>query len=424
MSEHPEGRLELPAVDGVAAVLDDVDLAGLDLRGADLRGVKLRRAKLSGIDLRGADLGGASFGKADLRRAVLDEANLRFADLVGADLRGASLASVDCRGAMLEESRLGRAGMRFAKLDDATLEGADLRAADLWGASLAGVEAGGADLRGAILREADLRGADLAGANLRGTSLGKALLAKAGLRGADLRRATVEGVDFSDADLRDAKLQGLDLTSCNLARVRLSGTWLEKTRFGLDQVGDAVGEELAGEHDDARKAYLGLERLFQDLGDPDAASWAYRRKRRMQKLDALGRAQAARSRRDWRGAMTNYANYASDQVVEWVCDYGESIPRVLLSMLAVYVVFTLIYGVTGSVMHVEKTPAGVEVKTPTHRPIDLAIFSLMAMTTSGSSSAGLEPRDALVYLLTGLQALMGIALTGLLGFVMGNLVRR
>lgn len=293
----------------------------------------------------------------------------------------------------------------------------------MWGASLAAADANGADFRGAILRESDLAGADLSDALLRGAALGKANLKGTKLRGADLRRASIAGADLSDADLRDARLQGLDLTACNLARVRLSGAWLDKVRIGRAQVGEAVGEELAGEHDDARKAYLGLERLFTDMGDPDAASWAYRRKRRMQKLDALGRAHAARKAGDWRGALGPYANFASDQVFEWLCDYGESVPRVLLSMLAVYVGFTLVYGVLGSVLSVETLPSGVEVKSTTRHPIDLAIFSL-AMTTSSNPPVGLEPRDTFVSLLTSIQALIGITLTGLLGFVVGNLVRR
>ena len=60
----------------------------------------------------------------------------------------------------------------------------------------------------------------------------------------------------------------------------------------------------------------------------------------------------------------------------------------------------------------------------THDPVDLAIFSLLAMTTSGSPVVELQPAGKLVHLLTGVQALLGIALTGLLGFVIGNRVRR
>ena len=92
-------------------------------------------------------------------------------------------------------------------------------------------------------------------------------------------------------------------------------------------------------------------------------------------------------------------------------------------MLAVFVAFAVLYGLTDSVVRVAETPAG-ETRVVTRSVLDLSIFSLLAMTTSGSPVVGLEPRDEIVHFLTGIQALIGIALTGLLGFVTGNLVRR
>ncbi len=391
------------------------------LARADLRGVRLRRAQLKGIDLRSADLRGASLGKADLRRAQLDEVDLRDADLEGADLRRASLGAADCRGAMLEDADLRGARLRFAQLQESVLEGAKLAKADLWGASLVDAIAPTADFRGATLKEADLRGADLSEAIFRGAILGKAGFVGAKLRGADLRRAAVAGTDFSDADLRDTRLQGLDLSGSLLARVRLSGASLDKSRFSQGQIGEAVGEELAGDYDEARKAYLSLERLFQELGDPDTASWAYRRKRRMQKLDALIRARAARRTGNWRRAMNAYASFASDQVVEWVCDYGESIVRILYTMLIVYAAFTLFYWLTGGVVRVSEPAGGPS--TTIRNPIEVAVFSFMAMS-AGNPPNGLETSNTLIHLLNGVQALVGVALTGLLGFVLGNLVRR
>ena len=424
LSNHPDGRLELPLIDGIPAILDEIDLSGLpvvDLRSADLRGVRLRRAKLSGVDLRGADLRGASLGKADLRRALLDEADLRDADLEGADLRRASLASVNFRGAMLEEANLQGAALRFAQLQESVLEGANLAKADLWGADLTDAQAQSADFRQTTLKESDLRGADLEGSNFRGAILGKATFNGAKLRGADFRRAAITGADFSDADLRDARLQGLDLTGSLIARIRLNGAWLDKTRFGQSQIGDAVGEELASEHDEARKAYLTLERLFQEMGDPDAASWAYRRKRRMQKLDALVRARTEWTNGHHRLAVNAFSSFAIDQIVEWVCDYGESITRILITLLIVYMIFTLIYGFTGGVVRVDSLAPGTS--TPVRDPIDLAIYSFLAMT-AGNPPAGLEASSSAIRLLNSVQTLIGVVLTGLLGFVMGNLVRR
>ena len=451
IAAHPGGRLVLPARDGLHAVLDEIELGRplsgsrrggegrkqgtgasvsgpkegerASLRGADLQGTHLRQANLACVDLSEANLRDAALGQADLRRARLGRADLRGADLAGARLQGALLGEADLRGAMLEEADLRGARLRFARLDDTVLEKADLRAADLWGAHLAGAELKEADLRGAVLREADFKGASLTLARLRGAALSRSDFSGANLEGADLRKVDLGGACFRNARLAGAQLQGLDLTGCDITGVHLSGAWLENARLERRQLGPAIGEELEGDFDEARKSYLTLERAFQNLGDYDAASWAYRRRRRMQKREVLGRARADRGASRWQAAVRHYAQYASDQAVEWLCDYGESVPRVLGSLLALYLAFTLLYGLTGSVVRVVETSQGT-VKVPTHNAWDLATFSLLAMSTSGSPAVGLQPKDEMVHFLTAMEALLGITLTGLLGFVLGNRIRR
>ncbi len=233
----------------------------------------------------------------------------------------------------------------------------------------------------------------------------------------------MRGTNLRGAVLQHAKLQGIDLTTCTITHAHFSGAWLEKTVVELNQIGGAIGEELACDYEEARKGYLALENNFLALGDPDAASWAYRKKRRMQKKAARAAARTAHAAGDWRRALRGYSNYLRSQFVEWVCDYGESIGRVFLTMLVVYVFFIVMYGVTGSVVHVVTEPTGTE-RVITRKPLDLAIFSLLAMTTSGNPAVGLLPRNEIIHLLTGIQALIGIGLTGLLGFVIGNRIRR
>ena len=143
----------------------------------------------------------------------------------------------------------------------------------------------------------------------------------------------------------------------------------------------------------------------------------------MEKWAAYRGAQRARVKRHWWEAARLYVRFSVDQFVEWLCDYGESVPRILASLTLVYVLFILLYGLTGSVVRVQETPAGT-VRTPTVDMTDLAVFSVMDMSTSGSPSVGLQPSSVRVHLLTGIQALLGIALTGLLGFVLGSRIRR
>jgi uncharacterized protein YjbI with pentapeptide repeats len=407
---------------------EGLDLSARDGRRAALRGVVLRDANLQlvnlqGADLREADLTGAMLGQANLEGVLLEGAILQGADLAGATLRDAAMSEVNLREALLEDADLRGAGLRFADLHDAALEGANLRGADLWGAVLEGAVLTGADLRDARLGEGNLRGADLGNADLRGATIQRMDLRGARLRGANLQGVALTGSDLTDAVLSDAELQGVDLSRCTLTHAHVSGVWFDKTRLRRDQLGGAIGEELDGDYEDAAKGYLALERNFIDLGDSDAASWAYGKRRRMRKRAARHAAGVAWRARAWRTAARQAIRAGAAQLVEWVCDYGESIPRVLASILTVYLVYLVLYGLTGSVLHVN-TPDNGTARYITHDPRDLAIFSLYAITTSGSPSIGLLPSNTYVQLLTGTEAFLGIFLTGLLGFVTGNKIRR
>ena len=180
-----------------------------------------------------------------------------------------------------------------------------------------------------------------------------------------------------------------------------------------------MGEEQAGQFAAAARSYMALERNFSEIGDPAAASWAYRRKRRMQKRTAGGLAGEALRGRRWRVFAIEGLRYLGDELVELICDYGESIGRVFGALTAVYFIFLVLYGITDSVVRTDG-----KITTITHNPVDLAVFSLMAMTTSGTPSVTLAPAGEYALLISGTQALLGIFLTGLLGFVAGNRIRR
>jgi uncharacterized protein YjbI with pentapeptide repeats len=426
IEEHPQGRLELPARDGLRATLDEIDLGREHFQcpGAEANASPAWwNAERQAVDLRRANLRGASLRHANLQGALLEEAILAGADLAGTNLQGADLSGADLQGALLEDADLRKAVLRFAKGRGSVLEEARLQGADLWGADMEGADLSGADLQGANLEEANFQGTDLAGADLRGANLKRANLKGANLRGADLRGAALGGTNLEGAVLREAKVQELDLTDCTLTHVHTSGARLEKTRLDEEQLGGAIGEEMSGEYGLARKGYLALERNFNELGDHDAARWAYRRRRRMEKREAWQKARAAWAERRWGVAARCTLKYACDQLVEGVCDYGESVSRVLGTLVAVYGLFVLLYGLTGTVLRVEKGPTG-DIKTPTYDLADLALFSLASMTTPGSPPDYLVPRSEVTYLFSGAQTLLTIFLTGLMGFVAGNRIRR
>ena len=157
---------------------------------------------------------------------------------------------------------------------------------------------------------------------------------------------------------------------------------------------------------------------------PQGGSWAYLMRRRMQKTAALAEARSAIAERRIGPALKGLATFVGDTLVEGMCNYGESVLRVFASIAVVYVGFIVIYGVSGGVNRVTPLPGGGQAAHMTRRLIDLAVFSLGAMTTSGAESSTLVTANLYVKLLTGLQALTGIFLTGLLGFVAGHRIRR
>jgi len=407
----------------VQRLLEGQTPGDLDLRRADLEAAGLSHANLAGANMAEADLRRAVLRGANLQGARLEEARLEGADLAGADLEGVNLGGADLRGAMLEDAKLNGSSLRFVRGEGAVFETAQLGGADLWGAQLASAVLAGANLQKATLAEADVRSADLTGADLREAKLSQTNFAGARLDKADLRGAHLARVNFEGAGLRDANLQGLVLSDCNLTHAHLSGALLEKTQFHREQLGDALGEERAGDYENARRGYLALERHFTDAGDFSAASWAYRKRRRMEKLSAREQARVARARGAWGQAVAWYGKYLGDVSTEWLSDYGESVPRVLTCMLVVYLIFAVIYGTTGCVVRVSITPNGI-IRTPTHNLADVAVFAMFSMITSAQPPVGLLPADEVARLLMGVQALVGTALIGMLGFVMGNRMRR
>lgn len=416
VASHPDGRLELA---GGAERRPD-------LRGVELPGARLRAADLAFADLDEARLAGAVLSQAVMRSAALVSADLRGVDFTGADLSDAGMGEANLENALLEDSNLERASLRFANLRGAVLEGARLAEADLWGATLDGADLRDAAMRGASVGDASAVGADFSRVDARDTDWTNAVLTGGRFAGADLRGAVLKGAGLTGAVFAGAQLRDLDLTACDLTHTHWEGANLGHTRLAVDQLGGAVGEEVERRHAAAALSYLALERNFIDLGDADGASWAYRRRRRMQKRAQADRSGEALKAGDLAAAAAGGAVFLGDQLVEWICDYGESLSRVFLALAAVYIGFTLLYDVTGAVERIAASPAGAPPRV-THDLGDLAAFSLMAMTTSGSAasaSASLAGSSVGVAMLTGLQALLGIFLTGLLGFVAGARIRR
>lgn len=401
----------------------DATSRGLALAGVDLANGRLAGAQLRGANLRGADLSDAEARSADLSETVIEQARFVGADLGGSSFAGASAGEADFTDAMLEDARFAGAHLRYATLAGALLDSADFTGADLWGVRAAGAEADDASFKGARCDEADFTGADLSGADFTGASLKKAKLTTAKLGGAKFDGAVMDGAHLDGADLSNASLPRLNLQTCSLKHARLAGAWLDNTRLRAEQFGGAVGEEVAGEYHAARDAYVVLEQNFRSLGNGDGTSWAFRKGRLMGKLHERQTTLHGYRERDWRKLVRHGLAWMSDAFVEWLCDYGESLWRVVRAFGTLILAFAGFYAATESLVRVTPGPGG-DVRTVTESPFDLLVYSFLNMLSTSAPDIGLRPVSPLFYLVTSMQGAAGIVLIGLFGYVLGNRMHR
>ncbi len=364
----------------------------------------------------------------------------------GLDLSGADLSLIDLSRRTIEVE-LEEARRENPEIEPVwvTLSGginlgkANLQKAELWGANLEG-----ANLEKANLQRAHLREVNLQGANLLQTDLEVASLLRANLQGANLWRAKLRGADLREANLQSVNLLGANLQGANLAETNLQearlweadlrgslfrGARLDDTEIDQKSLGVAIGEELAKEYDQAREAYLRLKQNFDDLGDYAASAWAYQKERQMEKqCSAPWRARGIYGRDELRAPspprmVLFYARHTAKWVVDWIveylCGYGENATRVLLWMAVSLLGFASYYCSIGGIWLVDP---GRGPTTTADSFWHYLIYSLGAFTTT--QFARFQAADDRVRLFTGIQAIWGIFLAGLLGFVVANKIRR
>ena len=332
----------------------DAERGGVNLAGLDLRGIGLREADLSGASLGGSGLSGAKGPGVRLPRSASGAGALHGADLAGADLSGAKAGEASFDQAMLEDASLANAGLRYASLREAILDGANMDGADLWARGSTGqrrqrqyarraARRGEPGRRGSVRRGPRGRVAEAGGPARREADGGEPA------RRAARRRAARRGRLVQ----RPAAARGADrlrASPCPAGR-RLARTHADAGRPARRR----YRRGGAGEFDAARDGYSVLEQNFDSLGDADAASWAFRQRRRMGKRESLRRARACWREGKLRPALVNAASWLSDAFAEWLCDYGESLPRVARAFAAVLVFYALLYGVTGSLVRKRDT---------------------------------------------------------------------
>jgi len=353
------------------------------------------RGSADGLDLSYTDLSGGRFGSGDTPMPPLDGAIFgRYGDVMsGATARDALFARASLRRTKWIYADLRRANFYVADLSEADLRFAELNDAIMVGARLIGANLHGSDLSNVVLRDADLRSSDLYLAKLSGRT--------------DLRRA----------NLGERILQEDAKAYADFVR-----------RAVLPDSKNPLEHHLRNRLLKAMRVYEHLRIHFEENGNLDDAVWAYRRERRMRKLWKGQQAGESWNSRRYAQSIQLRASWAGDWLVEHLCDYGESVWRVLLWLLALlFVIGPAIIRLSGG-LEWNRGNLGTyfSLETSWQRSLygylQYTLYMLDTITTANFSD--LRPATDAVRLASGTMAMMGIFLTGLLGFVAGNRIRR
>ncbi len=291
MPRFDEVDLSAAALEGYLAQQEAVPAwwsearGAMELREVQLPGVHLRRACLPGADLRGANLAGGALGEIQLDGRAPESRHPSGRGPAGRHPRRERAGRGDLRDALLEEAPCAARRCASPCSHGAVLEHAHLNGADLWGASGEGTLCAHADFSQAILREASFPGMQAERVCLRGADLWNASLA--GLTCAVPTCATriCHHTKLRGAILSEARLQGLVLYDCDITHVYLADAWMDRTMLRQEQLG---GRDRRGARGGVRGSGAAATRCWSEtlaqLGDTEATSWAYLKRRRMQKL--------------------------------------------------------------------------------------------------------------------------------------------
>jgi uncharacterized protein YjbI with pentapeptide repeats len=399
-----------------------VDLSDARLTGANLRGMNFYMMCFNGADLGGVDLSHADLQYCEMNKAYMSRAILAEADLQSAQMAAAHLFRADLRDAILMEARLDGANLHNAVLDGANMKGASLQKASLVRASL----------KGASLQETDMEGADLGQADLTDANLTQCLLEHANLTGVKLENAILHLATLRDVFLARAScLRGIRLYQTNF----WGAMGLPYEYFLDDRGRSTIWEETQGRFSEAVDVYKSLKGFYEDAGDYEAGNWAYLREQSMKKLMFAPRF-VRWMYPAWRVASVecsvehckpNFMRWLGLEIADQLAGYGLSLMRPLMWVLLLILLFSSAYAVGGMLTtmpgcaYADLSGAGRAGCAPTYNYLDALRFSLSAVTTM--SVGRVQPFVSGVELLASLEALIGIALTGLFGFILGNKLR-
>jgi len=296
----------------------------------------------------------------------------------------------------------------------------------------------GAKFIGARLRETNFFLSDLSGADLRFSDLTDARLGYANLSGANLFDTKLINTNLRDVNLHGADLYRVVLEGrTELVKESIGETLLQEDekayrefieRNVLTDSNNPIEHHLKDRFFKAYRIYENLRVHFDSNGNTSDANWAYLKERRMKKKWHGAQRLLYFQEKKWGKSITAFFQWLSDWIVELLCDYGESVWRVVFWMAAlVFLIGPLLLSMFGGLTWDELNLSNVILFRTykdalfIHVYLQYILYMIDVLTTSNFSV--LYPANDVIRFISGLFSLISIFLAGLLGFVAGNRIR-
>ncbi len=374
------------------------------------------------IDSRSASINNDSkLNRENVRRLIENNGGSEGLDLSSYDLSGANLRRMNLTGVVFSTYNFGIDNYATANLSEVDFTDCNLSQANLSHTTL----------ERASFWQANLTEASLAGAKAISAGFGKAVLFRADLFASDLSDANLWYADLREANLAIAKLSNSIITG-----VKLGDSLLQESIEAYDEyfqrwyVRDLASKyrtrHFENRYRDAAEIYMNLHNAFLAHGRFLEARKAYLKQRRMRKKWARQQAQKT-WKNDKLQSIQHWISWLADWLVELLCDYGESLWRVIFWIIALlFVIGPILLWVFGGL-----TWTGANLDTYLNLTSNWQrsfygyfqgiLYMLDVFTTADFSE--LAPRNDAVRIISGFMAMFGIFLVGLLGFVAGNRIR-
>ena len=343
----------------------------------DVKDLNLGGQTLEGLDFSGCMLTNVNFKNATLRHCKFDEAHLDSCDFDhGGCADAPTLQSVSFKKATLENCRFRYANIawsdfRYARINNATFEDATVDYCDFYRCFLEGV---------VLFKHSSFSNCSLFntyfgdGANIRRENLSKGRILQQ-----DKAAYTHFLVDWHDFG---------------------TGVRTNDRREVSDWSPDA---SVKARWADAEDIYKTLNGLWASKGYIADANWAYvqgRRKERRRMMSELGDADIKLGTK-----IGHLWRIITNSLSDLFFGYGESMLKMVLTYIVTVLVFAFVFSKEVSIL----------------RYVEALGVSLKNM--AGMDSESLQGVSPLVDMLNLVQTTIGILLTGIFGFILGNKIR-